>query len=311
MRDPETFLTEVYVMVDDFTKAELPPARHPGRRAGLSRSEVITLALFGQWRRFAHEADFYRYAQRKLRAAFPGLPSRCQLNRLVRQHRDVITRFGLWLAAQLGAPEAAYEVLDSTGVRTRNCKRRHHGWLFGQTDLGWCTRLGWYHGLQLLTAVSPTGVITGYGFGPASTNDRVLAETFFAVRAVPDRHLPSVGAPAGSGDYVADMGFGGRECEARWASQYAAYVTCAPQPDRKTRRWPKALRTWLASIRQVIETVHDHLLETFRLDRERPHDLTGFQARLAAKMALHNVCIWLNRQVGQPDLAIAEVLAWD
>lgn len=33
---------------------------------------------------------------------------------------------------------------------------------------------------------------------------------------------------------------------------------------------------------------------TFRLARERPHALDGFQARLAAKVVLHNFCIWLN-----------------
>jgi hypothetical protein len=37
----------------------------------------------------------------------------------------------------------------------------------------------------------------------------------------------------------------------------------------------------LAGLRQVVETIYDKLLNTFRLARERPHDLTGFQARLA------------------------------
>jgi hypothetical protein len=55
--------------------------------------------------------------------------------------------------------------------------------------------------------------------------------------------------------------------------------------------WPKALRRWLAGVRQIVETVYEKLAHTFRLDRERPHDLSGFQARLAAKMALHNFCV--------------------
>jgi hypothetical protein len=42
---------------------------------------------------------------------------------------------------------------------------------------------------------------------------------------------------------------------------------------RSKQRWPKALRRWLASLRQIIETVNDKLLNTFRLARERPHDL--------------------------------------
>jgi hypothetical protein len=55
--------------------------------------------------------------------------------------------------------------------------------------------------------------------------------------------------------------------------------------------WPKALRRWLASIRQIVETVFEKLHNLFRLNRERPHDLSGFQARLAAKMALSNFCV--------------------
>jgi hypothetical protein len=70
------------------------------------------------------------------------------------------------------------------------------------------------------------------------------------------------------------------------------------------------VRTWFNSIRQIVETVYDKLLNTFRLSRERPHDLSGFQARLAAKVALHNFCIWLNHLLGRPLLAFANLLAW-
>ena len=70
------------------------------------------------------------------------------------------------------------------------------------------------------------------------------------------------------------------------------------------------MRRWLASLRQMIETVNDKLLNTFRLARERPHDLTGFQARLAAKVALHNFCIWFNLQLDRAPLAFAELLEW-
>jgi hypothetical protein len=70
------------------------------------------------------------------------------------------------------------------------------------------------------------------------------------------------------------------------------------------------MRRWLASIRQIVETVYDKLHNTFRLYRERPHDLTGFQARLAAKIALHNFCIWLNVKYGRPRLAFADLIDW-
>ena len=85
MVDVDTFLTTLYVMVDDFCKTSLPSEPRPGHQAALSRSEVVTLALFGQWQSFGSERGFCRYAQHHLRAAFPQLPSREQYNRQVRQ----------------------------------------------------------------------------------------------------------------------------------------------------------------------------------------------------------------------------------
>jgi hypothetical protein len=74
--------------------------------------------------------------------------------------------------------------------------------------------------------------------------------------------------------------------------------------------WPKSARRWLASVRQVVETVHEKLLHAFRLERVRPHDFAGFFARLFATVALHNFCIHLNRQLGRPSLAFADLIDW-
>jgi hypothetical protein len=147
--------------VDDFCQSMLPPEQpKPGPLASLSRSEVITLALFGQWVQFQSERAFYRYARHHLRAAFPQLPDCSQLNRLMRAHRDEITAFGLYFVALLQAQKCCYEVLDSTAAVTRDAKRRGSGWLAGQADIGWSTRIGWYEGFHLLLCVTPIGVIT-------------------------------------------------------------------------------------------------------------------------------------------------------
>lgn len=308
MIDPDTFLTTLYVMADTFCKRALPPEARPGPDPSLSRSEVVTLALFGQWAWFQSERDFYRYAERHLRPAFPSLPQRSQFNRLLRQHRDALSAFGLHVANVLEARQGAYEALDCSGVATRNAKRRGTGWLPGLTDIGWSNRLGWYEGFHLIMAVNPQGVITGFGFGAASSKDQPLADAFFAVRNTPTTRLPSVGQPA-FGPYVVDTGFEGTDNHAAWAAAYQAHVICPPRRTSR-QRWSKAWRRWQAGVRQIVETVYDKLHNTFRLARERPHDLTGFQARLAAKVALHNFCIWLNVQRGRQRLAFADLLAW-
>src|SRR5829696_4465893 len=213
MLDVDTFLTTLYVIVDDFCHSQ-PPRRRPGPEASLSKSEVITLAIFARWSRFASERDFYRYADTKLRDAFPTLPDRSQFNRRVRSCTERIEAFALPLASLLtDPPKHPYQALDSSAMPIRDCKRRGRGWLAGYADIGWSNSLGWYEGFCLLTATDPSGVITGFCFGAASTSDQPLAETFFNVRANPNPRLKSVGL-AFLGAYVADKGFEGRKSPA-------------------------------------------------------------------------------------------------
>jgi hypothetical protein len=306
--DVDTFLTTLYVMIDDFCKTSLPLETHPGPHAALTRSEVVTLAIFGQWQGFGSERGFYRYAQRHLRAACPRVPTREQFNRPGRQEHDVLVACFLHLVQLLAAQQCPYEALDSSGIPTRDAKRRGAGWWPGLADIGWSNRLGWYEGFHLLLAVTPIGVITGCGFGPASTKDQPLAETFFALRRYPHLGLLSVGAPA-SGPYVVDKGFEGHANQMAWWRAYGAQVICPPTRNSRSP-WPKRLRCWVAGVRQIVETVYEKLAHTFRLDRERPHDLSGFQARLAAKMALHNFCMWLNAQLSRPQLAFTDLVDW-
>lgn len=308
MYDVDTFLTILYVTVDDFGKSQPQAHPRPGAAAALSPSEVITLALFSQWREFPSERAFYRYAGRHLRAAFPTLPDRSQFNRLVRTHHDAIVAFALALGWRVSLPSVGYEVLDSMGVPVRNVKRRGRGHLAGQAALGWCNRVGWFMGLKLLTVVTRVGAITGFGLGPGNSGDHLLAETLLSTRQQPAPRLPTAGRSVDA-CYVADMGFAGRHIRARWLMTYGAVVITQPE-QRRPHRWPKRLRRWLASLREIVETVHARLLEVFRLEHERPHVLRGVQARLAAKVGLHNFCCWLNCQVGRPPLAVAGLVDW-
>jgi hypothetical protein len=305
--DPDTFLTTLYVLVDECCRG-LSAERRRGPAPALTRSEAVTLALFSQWGRFGSERDFYRYADRRLRGAFPRLPHRTQLNRQIRRERDTIVAVGHAIADRLDARTAEYEVLDATAAPIRNLKRSGSGWLAGQAAIGKSSRLGWYEGFAVLVAASPDGVITGHGFGPGNTKDQVLAETFLAARRTSQRRLPDAGRPSDE-PYLADSGFIGAQRHADWSDAYGARVICPPYRSAK-KNWPPALRRWLGGLRQIIESVNGKLVGCFRLDDDRPHALDGFQARLAAKVALHNACCWLNRHLGRPTLAFADLLGW-
>ena len=308
MLDVDTFLTTLYVMVDDFRQSRPQEHKRPGPEASLCESEVITLAIFARWSRFASERDFYRYAEVHLKEAFPNLPDRSQFNRLVRLYTNAIEEVALHVAEIVQDSSHPYQALDASAMPVRDAKRRGHGWLAGQADIGWSNSLGWYEGFSLLTSVEPSGVITGFCFGSASTADQPLAETFFAARAYPNSRLRSVGEAA-CVPYVADKGFEGAENHRRWLECYGAEVIHAPKRNSK-KPWSKRLRRWVASIRQIVETVYDKLFNTFGLWRERPHELGGLRARLAARVALHNFCIWLNDRLGRPRLNFADLMGW-
>lgn len=313
MLSPDTFLLTLYVYVDDFCKArpalvELCQGSR-GKERALSVSEVITLSLFSQWVRFRTERGFYLFAEQKLRGLFPSLPRRSQFNRASRACFPGLVSFFQFLAAELKASSSRYEVLDRCGITTRACGRRGSQWLHGYADKGLCSRLGYFHGLHLLTAATAEGIITGFGLGPASAKDQPMAEAFLAARGAPGDEWQWVGrAPAGR-IYVLDKGFSGPRLHLEWARDYGVEIFCAPQKGHGPR-WPKALTRWVASLRQIVETVHDKLLNWFRLERERPHHMSGIFARLAAKAGLNNFCIWLNRQLGRPSLAFADLLGW-
>ena len=84
-----------------------------------------------------------------------------------------------------------------------------------------------------------------------------------------------------SGIYVTDKGFEGAQNHRRWLECYGAEVIHPPK--RNSRKpWSKSLRRWIASIRQIVETVYDKLFNTLGLWRERPHEIGGLRARSAA-----------------------------
>jgi DDE family transposase len=162
--------------------------------------------------------------------------------------------------------------------------------------------------------VTPEGVLTGVGVAPGNAKDQPVADTFFAARHTPPlrTRLPEVGQPLADGVYLADTGFEGRVWQAKWDHVDAATLICRPKvrDQRSKRPWTAAERRSFAGLRQIVETVHARLLDTFGLDRWRPHGLLGLRAHLAAKVAAFNVACWLNLTWGRPLMAFADLIDW-
>jgi hypothetical protein len=336
--DLDTFVTTLYVRIDDWYKAELGVlmARPKGAAQQMSDSEVLTVAVAGQWRvgvPWYSERSLVRYMQRAGRQWFPGMLGRSQFNLRVRQLWGALVRLQQLLAEELRSPEDCYESVDCVPVRACSLAQAVKGshWL-------WASRFGrggnegqWFYGEQLLSAVLPhSGAVTGWLLGPADLDDRWLMEAFVSQRQGerrlwgpgPDPHQsrqrwqrpeqPLLGphASVGSGNprpYLADGGFNGPRWSQHWQQSYLATVLTAP-PDHAPRRWSWPWKAWLAHHRQIVETVFARLNDVFGLQRLRAHSRWGQSTRLAAVMAAYNFGLWLNRLLGRPYGALPTLL---
>jgi hypothetical protein len=142
MVDVDTFRTLLSVMMDDFCKAHLPAAPHPGPQAVLRRRAVLPLARCGHWQAFGREWGFSRYAQRHLRLAFPRWPTRAQFNRPLRPQQSALVACFRPLVQRVAAQQCGDAALESAGGPPRDAQRRGPGWLPALADRGGSHRLG-------------------------------------------------------------------------------------------------------------------------------------------------------------------------
>jgi hypothetical protein len=293
--DLDSFLTELYVTIDEWWQTQVPSRRRPGRPSRLSPSEVLTLAVVAQWPRWRSERDFWRFADRHLRAMFPQLSSQSQLNRQLRAIEPLLRGLQRALALQLAGPAEIYHVLDTTLIpamqRVRACRQ---GLFAGQASFGWCvSKTAWVYGFKVALSVSRSGVITAFGLAPANCPERPIGEALLALD--------------GFDLYLTDKGFASPRWEQRWRAVYHAQVIATPQRSFRGA-WSTATYRWAAGQRQVVEQVIEQLKDLFTLERHRAKTLSGLLARLAAKVTAFTLGQWLNVCHERPLRRLADLL---
>jgi hypothetical protein len=335
--DLDTFLTRLYVLIDDWYKGEMKELmqRHAGAELQMSDSEVLTLAIAGQWRvgvPWQSERGLLRFMHLYGRHWFPKLLQRSQFNKRVKQLWAALVRLQQVLADCLESEADLYEVVDCTelphcSLAQAASHKRH--WLAGKLGRGG-NNGGWFYGEQVLVSASPAGVIRGWLLGLAQIDDRWMFEAFLSSRqggmqligpAIEPKKanrtclIPTIDAfsPAvsvGEGrlrPYLADKGFNGARWIEHWREFYQAVVITAP-PNNVKSDFSLADEKWLSSHRQIIETVFARLTEVFGLKCLNAHSDWGKITRLAAKTAAYNLGIFFNRLLKRPDGALATLI---
>jgi hypothetical protein len=338
--DLATFLATVYCTVDELYVERFGPQKpvRPGAPPEASDSEVLTLLVLAHWQSERSEAAFVAYVGTHWGCYFPRGPSQSAYNRRTRDLAPVVAALGPAVAERVvaGWPGAHCEAVDGVPVplarRCRGAKRR----LFAadQAALGkGGSDKDWYFGVRLGAAVHPSGVVTGFVSAPADTGERWLLEALLRWRTDPLAPQPAAadvaallgpthrkggtrkgptglvwgrtaaGCPA-RGPYVADLGFRGHAWQQHWHRAYRAPVlTKADRPADATPAQQRALRHTACAVRQQVETAFGWLETRCHLAFPRARTMAGLLARLGAKIAAHNLTVYLNTLLQRPPFA--------
>jgi len=337
--DLETFFTLLYVLVDDWYKADvvMHKPKTGGAKPRMSDSEILTLALAGEWRvgvPWQSERGLVRYIHANGLPMFPRMLKRSGFNKRVRHLWGAFILLQKVVADLLDNPEALYECVDTLPLPAFSLgqARRDKGhWLWTST-LGRGAYGEWFWGDHLLVAVSRSQAITGWLLGTAAINDRWLLEAFLSSRAGQPRLVeparsptdgranytwPPVGAigpfqalgQAKDRPYLADKGFNGWRWACHWNTHYQATVITVPPDNAQTQApWPPPWKVWLAHHRQIIETVFARLEQVFHIKHLNAHSRWGQYTRIAVKLAAYNIGLFINRLLGRSPGTLATLL---
>lgn len=330
--DFDTLLTTLYTQIDTLLQTDLILPPQPGPAPHMTTSEVLTLQVIGQWRGSSERA-LLRWAEAELHDAFPVLLSQSAFNRRLRRLGPVCTRLMVLLGDLLEIEPAPYEVVDTIGVPlVRRCRGKKHRLFGDEAGIGvGGSEHTFLYGCSLLLAVLPTGVITGFVVGSATTQDRWLCDGLVSWRADPmmslwtvadladhtprarakSRRRTGVTGPrwwpdsvghAHGGYYLTDNGFAGPVWTRHWWEVAGARVIASRDAQDAKRDHHRR--------RQIIETVNAALNDVFHLAYPKAKTGWGVVCRIAEKCLAHNLGIWCNRLFGRPDLALATLVTF-
>lgn len=320
--DLETFLTTLYVMVDDLYQQHVEPEMpaRGGPPPKLSDSEALCLGLAAQWRNgvpWKTERQFVRYALAHLRPLFPGMTSQSAFNRRLRRLWGAFILIQQAVAQQMWTTED-FEVMDCAPVPVaRGARSFHPGWLADIARIGKGGNDRYFYGLHLLLVTSRSGVAMGWTLAAGNVQDRWLAELLLSSRAGVTQLSGPPGGPEPPTDWIgpgqscglpshrpilADLGYDGVAWYRHWSRNYGAQIITSPG-----KECPKA-RKHFSSLRQLVETAFSNLCDSFGLQFPRAHTRWGLLTRTAAKVAAYNLGILINRIYSRPDFAFPTLI---
>ena len=287
--DFEDFVTWMFVTIDDLWQQIAPLYARPGPDpTSCSDSEFITVVIASECRGWDRETHLHAEWQ-PYRHLFPQLPERSRLNRRRRTLMYAMNQIRQIVLAGLDVAQDAYGAIDGLPLPVMKfhlAPQRTRDWDAHGATFGYCaSKKQTYFGYRLNLVVTLGGVILDFEFTSANADERDAAEDLLPLH--PGR------------TYLGDTGYVSAELAEQLTAQGVRLMAL-----RRTNQHaplPAPLARLIARFRQIIETVNGQLAEQFGLEQNDAHSFWGLCARLYTKLAAHTLCVYLNRQLGNPE----------
>ena len=292
---PQELLLEVFCLVDDELQAlHLGRLRQRGPTPTLADSEVITMALVGEFWKLGTDRDLFRHFRRYHQAEFPAL---AELDRTTFTRQAA----NLWHVKQLIQERLAEKLrggdpvwlVDSLPIdacqfaRATFCQR-----FAGQADYGYChLRKRTFYGFRLHLRVSRDGIILAYQLAPARASEKAV--------------LPELGLLSGTTG-IGDRNYWSPDLRQRLAAGgvtlLAPYYQKSKDPDRR-----RSAR--LSAVRYRIETSNGQLAERYGIKRTWAKDLWHLCHRVIRKVLSHTALALINFRAGHLPMQLDALVA--
>jgi hypothetical protein len=332
--DLDTFLAAVYTFVDEaYTSFCAPhkPAR-PGPKPSMTDSEVITLAVLSQWELRNSIDSMLTYARLHWTCYFKKILSQSAFNKRLFDLSGAMCFIVPVISENLQkylSLHSTHEIIDGVAVPIIKCFRGHlKKTLAGVANFG----IGgsdkkMYYGFKIVSTINSNGLITGFTIGSASTSELWLAECMFRFRKYPNAALPTpenmekiLGKPkdrkkrtgingainiSGIGKrndlpIIGDLLYKAESWRKHWKKEYEVELLTREIYENSGENKSK-LNKFISRLRQQIETSFNWIKHEFGLYFCKARSLSGFIARIGAKMIGYNIVVGMNheRRVGK------------
>jgi hypothetical protein len=297
--DFDDFCTWMYTIVDDIWLQIASRFKRPGPKpTTCSNSELITMALVGECRRWDMETEMISHWQEH-RNLFPSIPSQSRFNR---RRRNLMLAFNLIRRIVLSWLDVAQDrqcLIDSLPVpvvQFHLVPSSTGDWAAYDATFGKVsTKKQTIFGYKLHLLVTLGGVILDFELAPANAADLEVGFELLSEH----RGL----------DVIGDKGYiSADKAEQLWKHNRVRLCTL-PRRNQK-KQLPVEVRRLFNTVRQLVETVNGQLTQQFNIESNQAHTFWGLCTRLYTKLAAHTLCIYINRLMGKPDFLQIKSLAF-